>query len=247
MKNIEINLNNMKLLNGKKIKLCSLMLTGLLTACSLDADCDISEYHAHKYYNEDGFVRYLNEEFLNYDGYTRDDEFIYLNEEDKYLNNFIKYKDLLLISDNIDLINNIVLNNKDYIEYRYSYLVLESDYNSIYNNYPLTLKKRYSWTKDASHENLTGEERLCHYVYNAYKLEKNDKGKYVVIKSEYSDNIYDLMDEYPYIKTDFYRIIDVKDDSILDYEDGPEDENINDKNELDQSIMDDSNSKVKIK
>jgi hypothetical protein len=149
MKNLKINLNNMKLLSGKKLKLCSLMLAGLLTACSQEADCDINEYHAHKYYNADGYVKYLNKEYLNYDGYTRDEEFIYLNEEDKYLNDFIENKNLISLSDNI--------------------------------------------------------------------------------------------------KTEFYHVINAKDGSILDYEDGPAEEDTYDKNENDQSTEEDNKSKVKIK
>ena len=84
----------------------------------------------------------------------------------------------------------------------------------------------HSWTTDKNHSSLTGEQRRCHYVYQAYKVEKNEKGKYVLVPSEYVDSLDELNGEYPYIKTTFYKVIDAEYGTDLDYEDGPEDEHM---------------------
>ena len=36
----------------------------------------------------------------------------------------------------------------------------------------------YSWTTDANHPNLTGEQREVHHMYQGYKIEVNEKGEY---------------------------------------------------------------------
>ena len=43
---------------------------------------------------------------------------------------------------------------------------------------------RYSWTTNKDRSGLTGETRICHYVYTAYKIEKDEFGKFVLIPSE---------------------------------------------------------------
>ena len=62
------------------------------------------------------------------------------------------------------------------------------------------------------------------YVANN-KIEKNEKGKYEIIKSEPVDNLNDLPLEYQYIKENFYDIVNLYNkDEIFDYEDGPEED-----------------------
>ena len=90
-----------------------------------------------------------------------------------------------------------------------------------YNYIP---RPRYSWTTDTS-KNLTGEERTCHYVYYGYKIVKNDKNGYELVKSEPVDNLDDLPAGFDYIKEDFYSIVNSKKET-LDYEDGPEEDEI---------------------
>ena len=90
----------------------------------------------------------------------------------------------------------------------------------------------YSWTSDSSKEDLTGEERICHYVYYGYKLTKNDKGDYELEKSEPVDSIAELPENYDYIEEDFYNIVNLYNkDEIIDYEDGPEEEKASIKDE----------------
>lgn len=65
---------------------------------------------------------------------------------------------------------------------------------------------------------------MCHYVYTAYKVEKDENGDYVLIPSEEVDDIMTVMNEYPCIKEDYYKVINLEDGVVLDYEDGPDEE-----------------------
>lgn len=45
------------------------------------AECPVEGYHAHKYVDSFGHVRYLPMEVLSYQGYQRTDEYVMLKEE----------------------------------------------------------------------------------------------------------------------------------------------------------------------
>lgn len=197
------------------------------TGCGKKADCNIEDPHAHLYTNEEGYTRYINKEYIKYEGYIRSDDYINIEGQEE-LYKFLDKKNILKIEDNLDVILSKQEQNQDYIEYRYSYTYYQPISHSytvnkstyIYYTYkPMT---RYSWTSDPNHRNLTGEQRLCHYVYTAYKIDKNEKGKYVLIPSNEVDNIKEVMDEYPYIKEKYYKIVNPKNGYDLDYEDGQE-------------------------
>lgn len=195
--------------------------------CGKKAECDIEGSHAHKYTNEEGYIRYINKEYLEYDGYQRDEEYINIEgEEDLY--KFIDQHSLMRIDDNLDIIIAKMAENEDFIEYRYSYPYDEpiphySIINGItYTFYSYNTTTYYSWTKDVNQENLTGEQRMCHYVYTGYKIAIDDNGKYVLIPSEEVDDIREIMDEYPYIKQTYYKVIDINTGLEVDYENGPE-------------------------
>lgn len=213
----------------KKLLLGALALTlAGATGCGKKADCDIEEAHVHLYTNEEGYTRYINKEYIKYDGYTRSDDYIEIGgKEDLY--KFLDKNNLLRIEDNLDIILDKQKENTDYIEYRYSYTYYNpiSHYTYIGDTFILYYTyipiPSYSWTSNKSHINLTGEQRLCHYVYTAYKIGKDDKGNYVLIPSEQVDDITEIMDEYPYIKEKYYKTVD-SNGYDLDYEDGPEEE-----------------------
>ncbi|MBP3634841.1 MAG: hypothetical protein J6J17_00060 [Bacilli bacterium] len=220
-----------KRLKRLKYAALSLALVTSLTGCGKKADCEIKEDHAHLYTNDEGYCRYImDKEYLKYEGYERNDDYILITEDEKSLYKFFDKNNLLLIEDNIDTILQNQAENKDYIEYRYSYI-----YNQPIPNYMLIGKETYlyytyitttmySWTRDANHANLTGEQRKCHYVYTAYKIEKDENGKFVLIPSEPVDDIRKVMEEYPYIKEKYYKIVDLENGYDLDYEEGPEEE-----------------------
>ena len=70
---------------------------------------------------------------------------------------------------------------------------------------------------------MTGETRECHYVYVAYKIEKDEDGKYVLIPSADVDDLRDVMEEYPYIKKSYSKVVTL-DGQEADYEDGKQED-----------------------
>ena len=224
---INFNFDKINSLRGVALAL-ALVSPFALTGCGKKADCDINERHAHMYRSNLGHVRYIEDEHLRYDGYDRCDDYIIIDgEEDLY--KFLKKKDLMRIDDNLEIVKNTQDSNEDYTEYRYKYTYMQpiphtrkiGKTTSTYFTYiPRT---RYSWTSDPNHSKLTGETRICHHVYVAYKVVKNDKGKYVLIPSEYVEDLTQIKDEYPYIKKDF-TIIVTNDGKEADYEDGKQED-----------------------
>lgn len=226
--NIRLNLKKFVSLRGVALALALTTSATALTGCGKKAECSINDSHAHLYTNEQGYIRYIDKEYLSYEGYERKDEYINIEgEEDLY--KFLNKKNLMRIDDNIDLILSIQESNVDYMEYKYRYTYMQpiphtmkvGKTTTTYFTYiPST---RYSWTSNPNHSRLTGDERLCHYVYIAYKIEKNEKGKYVLIPSEQVDDIITVMEEYPYITKKFYKTVDIYGEE-LDYEDGREED-----------------------
>lgn len=215
----------------KYIKLLALIIAAnTLTGCSEKAECNITEDHAHLYINETGFERYIEDERINYQGYKRQEKYIVIDEKDKKLYKFLKDNKLLRIEDNLDIIDSIKETQNDYYEYRYEYPFMMPIPHTIYNGKTISIYYTYiptthhSWTKDVNRGDLTGEIRVCHYVYYGYKIIEKENGTYDVEKSEYVDDIRDIMDEYPYIKAKYFEIVDGETKNILDYEDGQEQE-----------------------
>lgn len=230
MGNVKLNLEKFIKLRGLPIVLAStVMLTGL-TGCGKKAECDVKGDHAHLYTNEQNFVRYIDKEYLSYEGYDRQDDYIRLNKEEAELRKLEDKKGLLRIDENIDAIIDVQEQNHDYIEYRYAYTYLMpiphythiGKTTTMYFTYIPTT--HHSWTTDPEHSRLTGEQRRCHYVYQAYNIVKDEKGKDVLVPSEYVDDIFDLNGEYTYIKEKFCKVIDAEYGYDLDYEDGVEDD-----------------------
>ena len=227
MKNLNINFE--KLENLKGFALALVIATPLvLTGCGKQADCNVSGNHAHMYKSNLGYVRYIEDEHLNYEGYERYDNYISIDGyEDLY--KFLKKKDLMRIDDNLDLILDTQENNVDYTEYRYKYtfmqpiphIVKSGKVTITYFTYIPHI--RYSWTSNANHSRLTGETRVCHHTYKAYKVGKNDKGKYVLIESPLVDDLTIVMNEYPYIKKN-YTVVVTCDGKEADYEDGKQED-----------------------
>lgn len=231
---VDGNLNAKK---GKKIFkniiIGGLIITNLLSfsGCAKNVPCDVQGNHAHYYVNDDYIGRYIVSEKSSLSGLNRLDNYIYVNEEEESLLEFINKKDLFKIDDNKNAIDNITDNQTDYKEYRYSYYYLipipitHSNGKTTYITYNYIPMIGHSWTNNPNRGNLTGEERVCHYVYYGYKVIKNDKGVYELEKSEPVDSIAELPEGYNYIKEKFYDVVNLYNrDEILDYEDGPEEE-----------------------
>lgn len=205
MKNFMLNVKKIIELRGLPLVLAStLALTGL-AGCSKKADCDVKEMHAHLYTNEDGLQRYCVSEQVSYEGYERQEEAIPLTEEEASLHKFLAKKDFIKLEDNLDVILAKQSQNQDYVEYEYWDTMPGGPMGM-----PI-INQVYDWTSDPSHENLTGETRFCHYVYQAYNVMKDEHGKWVVIPSEQVDDIRDLIGEYDYVKTVSYETVVLED------------------------------------
>ena len=174
MKNMKLNLEKMIKLRGLPIVLAATVMAIGLTGCGKKAECNIEGSHAHLYTNEQNFIRYIDKEYLSYEGYERQDDYIALSKEEAELRKFEDKKDLLRIDENIDVIKALQEQNKDYIEYRYSYRkTIRRKVGKVWTHRRVT---RYSWTSDPNHSNLTGETRLCHYVYQACNVYIDEHG-----------------------------------------------------------------------
>ena len=227
MKNLQVNYEKINGLKGLALALV-LVTPFMLTGCGKKADCNIDISHAHKYVNEQGFERYLNREHLKYEGYVRYDNYVSIDgQEDLY--KFLEKKDLMRIDDNLELITKMQEEQVDYTEYRYKYTYMQPIPHTMKVGKTTTTyftyipQTRYSWTSDPNHSRLTGETRLCHYVYVGYKVEKNEKGKYVLVESPAVDDLTTIMDKYPYIKKKFYYVV-TSDGKEVDYEDGKQED-----------------------
>lgn len=179
------------------------------------AKCEVKGYHSHKYINtKNKIVRYIDSEWKNIQGYERKENYVEIDESQKDLMKFEKDNKLAKIEDNLELIQEKINSNKDFIEFRYKY----------YHRYRVRKRyhtsTRYTWSENPPVNTETGEERLCHNVYQGYKIEKNEKGKYVLIPSGYVDNLLDIKDEYPYIKENFNIVIDASTGKKVSYENG---------------------------
>lgn len=230
---IEGNINERKgKKKFKKIIISGLIFSNLLTfsGCAKNVPCDISDIHAHYYVNDDYIGRYIVSEKSSVSGLNRTDNYISVTQEDVDLLKFINKNDLFKISENENAIENITANHEDYKEYRYRYHYLMPQPTYIYNGKNMQIIYTYipmtghSWTTNTT-KDLTGEERICHYVYYGYKVVKNEKGIYEMIKSGPVDDLSQLTEGYDYIKGNFYDVVNLYDkNQILDYEDGPDDE-----------------------
>lgn len=243
MKNLKINT-----LRGI-LTFMLLSMPATISGCGKTVKCDVKGEHAHLYTNEEGYAKYLEDEHETYKGFNRDDEYIEIKSEEKELYSFLKDKGLLSINDNLEILVDELLVNEDYQEYRYTYIYLMPIPHVHFNGKTSVTTYSYiptpgrSWTNDATHGNLTGEERTVHYVYQAYKVIIDEKGNYALEASEYVDDLRDIMDEYPYIKLDHSKKVNLYTNEELDYEDGPEEEHeLVDEDEITESKNNDSKS-----
>lgn len=198
----------------KKIIVGGLVVGNLFTfsGCAKDVECPITGNHAHFYFNSDSSLgRYIVSEKSHKWSLERQDDYIPVNEEEIKLLNYMDRWGLYRIDENRDAINNITSKINDYIEYSYSvtsepgsYLYHNRD-GTVFTVNAKTHSHTYSWTTDTT-KNLTGAQRLCHFVYYGYKIVKNDKGEYRMIESDPVDDLSQLPEGFDYITSDFCDI-----------------------------------------
>lgn len=230
---VEGNINDK---NGKKIIkkiiIAGLIISNLFTfsGCAKNVPCDVNGEHAHYYVSDEYLGRYIVSEKSSVSGLNRSDNYISVNKEEAELLEFINKNGLFRIDENQQVISNTIDRQQDFVEYRYRYFymmsipVVQKIGKTTYTTYNYIPMTAYSWTTDTS-KNLTGEERVCHYVYYGYKIIRNEKGTYELVKSAPVDDLSELPDGYDYIKEKFYDVVNLYDkNEILDYEDGPEED-----------------------
>ncbi|MDD3341006.1 MAG: hypothetical protein PHN72_02235 [Bacilli bacterium] len=217
----------------KKVLILSLVgIMQLNSGCSKKMDCDIKEDHAHLYENENHFYTYLNGENATRSGYKWTPNSISIDEATKKKLDFLEDNNLVPIAMNQRIIDSIVHDNTDFIEYEYVYEVDEIAYylspsggiayssvsvkTSIDSsgrpltetviNMPVYKKSpRKDFIKDENIDGKTGVTRDVSYEYYAYKIEKKKTvfgEKFVKVKSDTTDQLNTLSKEYKYIDTD---------------------------------------------
>jgi len=203
---------------------------GIIFAKTRPVPCDIEGDHAHLYIdNGTKIERYIESERKTVDGLERLEDYRMITEEESELLKFENKNGLFRIDENWDELQTITQDQQSHKkEYRYAYE------ETIHWSTPMKVGKgwtviqhsknvtRHSWTTDENHEGLTGEERDIEYVYQGYRIVKNEQGKYEIQQSGYVSNLQNLPEGYNYIKKDFYKTMSPQTEEILDYEDGPE-------------------------
>ncbi len=243
---------NIKKRDGKKI-LKRVLATGLIIANLITfaggaktMPCDIEDDHAHLYVNPNNQIeRYIESEKSYVDGMDRTEEYIFINEEQSELLEFMNKKDLFRIDENSQAIQNIENQNQDYKEYRYRYIymqpvpIVHSNGKSTFVTYNYIPIPKYSWTTDTT-RNLTGEERVCHYMYYGYKVYQDAHGKYQMEQSKLYNSVSEIPSEYEYIGKKFTTVVNAEDYKECDYEDLAEfaDEGYNDVADLKEDYGD---------
>lgn len=195
--------NKIKFISGILVANISLIS---LSSCSKNVDCNVKEEHAHLYTSDDGKLdKYIISEKESKNGLKRNDTYIEIDDKVEKLINFENTHGLYRISINNKKIKEIENNCKNFTEYEYKHR---------YCTYVHTGKTTipvwhtsYNYTADKNHSNLTGNTRLAHHMFRGYKIEKNEKGKYVVIKSKLYDKIDDIPKEYIYVKNDVFELV----------------------------------------
>lgn len=242
----------------QRVVVAGLMVTllspiGIIFAKTLPVPCDIEGDHAHLYIdNETKIERYIESERKTVDGLKRLEDYRMITEEESELLKFQNKNGLFRVDENWDELQAITQEQQSHKkEYRYAYeetihwstpMKVGKGWTVIQHSKKVT---RHSWTTDENHEGLTGEERDIEYVYQGYRIVKNEQGKYEIQQSGYVSNLQNLPEEYDYIKKDFYKTMNPETEEILNYEDGPEvgDREVT-KQELNEMMQENSSEQV---
>ncbi len=210
----------------KKAIISLSLFTSLLTmaGCGKEAECDIEGSHIHKYKSNQGIERYIEGESestysFGSNTYYRTDDYITLDEESEKIYKVVSDKSLVGIEDNKSLLFDISDNLKDYYEFKYYYY--ETEYHTHYytdgdgkqHSYTTSEEvKKYKWTTDPDHRNLTGDKRIITHVFYGYNVVKGENGNYTVIEGGPVDDIRLLIEMgYKYVDNSIYHEMERED------------------------------------
>ena len=171
--------------------------------------CDMRGYHQHVY-TKGLLTRCIACENLRRDGYNWGPYVVSVLPKDEKYAQFLERKKLIDIKRNLEYLDKEMATNKDYIEYEvatepndpYTLVQIDDDNVMFVPNEP-----EYSWTNNPNNEGLTGERRLVHYMYQAYKIEQKKNGKFKLVKAPLVDDIRLISDEYPFFREDSERVV----------------------------------------
>jgi hypothetical protein len=227
-KSIKENINSIKPNSSiNKIVATGLIISNLFiySGCNKTIKCGVKEEHAHFYtYSSDSplnptFGRYINSDkewkessFGIEKALWRTDNYILVDKEQSDLLTFANKNQLFRFDENSEIVDEVLEGLEDHIEYEVDYqespqdippFILDPNLVGMNALGSFTMKSRISndvWTTESDAENLTGTRRLCKYTFNAYKIEKDSNGKYVLLKSDDVDSFSDLPEGYDYFK-----------------------------------------------
>lgn len=180
------------------------------------SDCNLPYSHVHIYKkNYEDIETIFDSERINLHGYTWTDRVETYGENDLDRIHFMEKNNLVSVYRNIDYLTNYMEKNSDYDEYEYSYMKREVSYYDSEGKAHYHYVRRYSYSNDIDHSNLTGDARTVHTKYYLYNITKDDNGKYVMNKSNLVDDVTDpeLIENYPY-----FRVGDFSKKEYYDYE-----------------------------
>ena len=136
----------------------------------------------------------------NDDSYTKEDIYLPATTTDLEAFDQLDYKDLFDGKENIDFINYQIKQNTDYLKFYYYYE--DTYYKKTKNGNTIAKTEKHSgWTTNRYQRGVTGETRVYHTRYYAYKL-VFENGKLKVKKSRPVDDVREILNEYPYISED---------------------------------------------
>lgn len=155
-----------------------------------NSECNTKGKHVHMFVTEEGLKKPIEFEH-SLPGLEWTPDTVELSKEESELLHFLNKTDLYRINDNLEYIKAREAETEDYFEYSYK--------NTTFN-----INGEDSWTTDINNPNLTGNVRLCHHVYQAYKIIKDDSGHYTLEVSESANSIDELVG-FDYIASDYFN------------------------------------------
>lgn len=196
-------------LKGIPLVLVASILATSLTGCTSNKrKCEVIDTHAHMYVNDEGLVRYVISEKNTLDGYEKSYNYREVSEKESSLYDFMKKNGLLRIDENMDIVLAKQDLNKPFTIYEYSY----------YSFSRVGSSTHYSWTNDSEHDKLTGKEKDIHYIYQAFRIDKDENGNYILVPSPLVEDINEVSEDYPYIRDNYYIAVDNNNIGV-DYQD----------------------------
>lgn len=198
MKNLNINEEFIqKITKGAVITLAALGIGTIVVKSNPKMDCAIESEHAHIYQTEDGFTAYrINEHKKSNNGLRWTENTVDITEKIE----LIDKNKLLLISENRNILENVVRESVPYLEYEYKTKVTRK-VGKIW--VPRTVR-RFT-TNPNEDRRYTGRAVTVTAQYKGYRIIIDENGKQVLEESPWVDDITLIEDMYPYFKLSDYQ------------------------------------------